>query len=522
MIAQTKYRSIGELGVHTAHSGSIFMASKIAGGVVAVLLLVVTARLLQPIDYGIFSVVIAFANMLDIGGNFGIGTAVRQRLPDAMRHHPERVAPIILSGFYIVGTIALIIALAGIILSGVIANSVYHNQSMAVPIIIASASVITTVLLNLMIIVLVSIDRVNQGSVVNLLYNVLMLIATPALILAGYGVIGAVAAMIIGMGLGLLVGLYYLLKSVKFKAMGPDMKVSRDLAGYSVPVVVSHVAVNGAQNFAVLMLGVFAASVLVGNYGAAFKMGRFGDLFITSIGYVLLPAFTRVFADKNLAKRISDAFNTSLFYMVMFLVPIVTFGIASAIPLMRLLVGGTYSLAGGYFAVMAFGTIINVFGGIAGFIILGYGNSKRFMIYQLAVVAIQLVLLALLVPSMQAVGALLALFVISPFAQAIIYIYALERQFTISVDYAQLAKLALSGIMVWAVTYAIGIAMHESLASLAANLVVTILLYPPVLVYTKAVSKSNVEFVRRVQDRMKRVGFLAEYLVRYFELFMRA
>ena len=100
-------------------SGSFFISSKIISAVVTLLLLIFLARYLKPIDYGIYTIVIALYTLLGMGGNFGMGTALRKKLSEKEVGR-ERKKELISNGFAIAGIIALAIMLIGIAISGVL------------------------------------------------------------------------------------------------------------------------------------------------------------------------------------------------------------------------------------------------------------------------------------------------------------------------------------------------------------------------------------------------------------------
>ena len=80
---------VRELGSKALRSGSFFISSKIISAVVTLLLLVFLARYLKPVDYGIYTIVIALYTLLGMGGNFGMGTALRKKLSEKIKKEKQ-------------------------------------------------------------------------------------------------------------------------------------------------------------------------------------------------------------------------------------------------------------------------------------------------------------------------------------------------------------------------------------------------------------------------------------------------
>ena len=140
------------IGVKTARNGIIYVVGQIVGSFSILVLLALLARLLKPANFGLYAIVIAFYTLLGIIGNFGIGTALRKKLAET--NDKAKRSALISNSYSIAMLIALIIAVAGVLLSGTIANYVYHQPSVATALQLASILVIFWVFFNLTIAVL--------------------------------------------------------------------------------------------------------------------------------------------------------------------------------------------------------------------------------------------------------------------------------------------------------------------------------------------------------------------------------
>lgn len=510
---------VRDLGSKALRSGSFFVSSKVISAGITLLLLVFLARYLKPADYGIYSIVVALYMLLGMGGNFGMGTALRKKLSER-NVGIERKRELIANGLAIAGAISLAIMIIGIALSNVLAIDVYHNATMYYPIIVAAVCVFLSVLFNLSVAALVGLGSTRHSSIGNIVYAVSQAVLVIGLVLLGYGVLGAM----LGLALSLAIGLIYCMAGI-FRFTGilaPKFKrsVSREMLGFSLPVVTSNIAISGTTSLAILLLGVFATSAVVGSYGAAYRLGRFFELLMTSMTFIILPAFSYTLSSKAIGKRIGSVYSNSIYYAFMALLPILAYAVSTTKPLTGLLFGSAYVGAPFYFAFISIGTVISLIGSFAGVLIIGNGDTRRFMKYQLAVVIVEVVLLAVLVPYAKVLGALVAVFAVGPIIMDVLYIKALKNQFSIGIEWKRLGKLALSSLMLFVVLFAITMALHYSRISVITNIIAALLLYPPMLAVTHSIEKRNIDFVSESMSKIRQMKKLSSFAVAYFRLFV--
>ncbi len=511
---------VRDLGSKAMRSGSFFVSSKVISAIITLLLLVFLARELMPADYGIYTIVVAFYTLLGMGGNFGMGTALRKKLSER-NISKDKKRELVQNGLAIAGIISLAIAIAGIILSGAIVNDIYHNPAMLYPIIVASVCVLLSVLFNLSVAILVGLGSNRHSSIGNIVYAVSQAILVVGLVLLGYGILGAITGLAISLAIGFIYCIIRITHITGAFLPRIEKSISKELTGFSMPIVTSNIAISGTTSLAILLLGVFAASTVVGSYGAAYKLGRFFELIMTSMTFVILPAFSYALSSSSINKRIGSIYNNSLYYAFIVLMPLLAYGVSTAKPLTHLLFGSSYVGAPFYFAFISIGIVISLIGSFAGNLIIGNGNVKKFMRYQLVVVASEVIMLVVLVPYAKALGALIAVFAIGPVIMDILYIMALKSQFNISIEWNRLSRLALSSILLFIIMYAITIAIHYSIIAVVINIALMLLLYPPALAFTRAIRKKDLDFIGESMSRAKQLRRISSMIISYFSIFVK-
>jgi len=506
-----------EFGASTAHGGFVFTASKAISALVTLILLIFLARYLKPADFGIYGIAVSFSLLLHAGGSFGMATAMRRRLPQ-LKSKGEIFS--MMSNAYALSLIVTIVVVAfGVGISGILARYAYGNESLALPLALGAIMVFFSVVYNLSISALIGIGKVASSSYSVIVYSIAQLVFVLALVLAGYGIVGALLGSIAGLFIGLVLGISYMVKYIGFKFVKPSKKEMKDLGRFTFPLVVSGISVNGSKSLAVMVLGLFVSTFIVGEYNAAFKLGNFAEVIITSLSFILLPAFSKAIASVRLSDKISSIFNSSIYYTLLLMLPIVAYLGTVSKPLIYLLYSHAYANTPFYFIFIVVGITLSIIGTYGSNIIIGYGDTKRTTKYQVAVVLVEVALLGAMTPFMKAYGVLLSIYLIGPIIFDVIYIHALEKSFGIRLRYKQLAVLIAANMILFAILL-IPSMLIKGLKIILVNAALCIAVYPILVAMLHVVSRKNLEFIENVGKRL-RMQFITKPLVSYTMLFLR-
>lgn len=505
-----------EIGIKTAKGSTIFLSGQVFNAIISLAIVIYLARTLKPELYGIYTIVLAYSLVIGMGGNFGIGTAFRKMIPEAIKEK-EKIRSIISNGTFASFSAAAVIALAGVIASPYIATLVYHNPAITLPLRIAALATLLSVVLNSGVAALVGMHRTKEATAANVSYNIAQLALVVLLISYGYGILGAISAYAASLAVGSLIAFGYIASNIGAKIAGIERKVIKEITSFSVPIVISNVATTGLLNFAPMLLGVFASAAIVGNYGVALKGSRFVDLLIQSSTFVLLSAFSALLSKESIKGRIGHAFNSSVFYASLVFLPLIAYMIGSAYPLVFLLFSHAYKLAPVYVSIALAGLSAEIIWSIAGALVLGHGNSRRFMQYQLTIVAVELAALLILTPLYKAYGALLAIFIIAPITASSIYFRLLKKEFGIRIQLSGPARIGAASAILAVLLVITSAVMHESKYAIAVNALLLLAIYPVLLSLFKALDQKQLTFVKEAVQSFGRVGRIIIPYVTYIE-----
>ncbi|MGC8670148.1 MAG: oligosaccharide flippase family protein [Candidatus Micrarchaeia archaeon] len=506
-----------DFGTGAAKNGIIFTSSKIISSIMNLALLIFLARFLQPSDFGLYALVVAFSLTLHASGAFGMGTALRRRLPQL--NSKKAIFSFISNAFSLSLSITVAIVIFGICISGVLAIYIYHNPSITLPLEIGAIAVLFSVLYNLSIAVLTGIGRIHALSYSVLAYSIVQLFVSIILVEMGFGVMGAILGMLVGLISGFLIAFSFILKNIGFELVKPRLNIMKKLGKFSTPLVISNLSVNGSKSFAVLVLGVFASSFIVGEYNAAFRLGNFAEVIINSLAFMLLPEFSKALVHEKFSQKLSSIFNNSLYYTLLIMLPIIVYLISVAKPLILLFFSSEYYIAPTYFIVIIIGITLGIIGAYGSNIIIGFGDTKRTTKYQLTVILVELFLIVVLTPYLKAYGILIGMFIVGPLMLDIIYMLALKKSFKISLKYKQLSALVLSALILTVILFIPTFILHGKKLILI-NAILALVFYPIIVGLLHVVRKSNLEFISAVGQRIRISRILGPF-IRYTSFFVK-
>ncbi len=504
-----------EFGTSTAKGGVVFTSSKVISAIVTLVLLIFLARVLKPADYGIYAIAIAFSTTLHAGGNFGMATAMRRRLPQLK--DPREIFSVLGNAYLLSIVITAAIVIVGVAISGFLASYAYGNSSLTLPLELAALMILFSVMSNLSVSVLIGIGRVSDSAYSVIMYSVAQLALVVLLVELGFGVTGAMLGTLLGIAIGMAAAVLFIIRRIGLMLVRPSRKVMKELGRFTAPLVVSGIASNASMSVAVLVLGLFVSSFVVGEYNAAYKLGSFAQVIIISIALMLLPMFSKAMSSESLSKKLGSMLNNSIYYTLLFLLPIVMYVITAAKPLIYLFFSSAYALTPMYFIIIVLGITIGIAGNYGINIIISQGDTKRTTKYQLIVVATELLLLVALTPFIKVFGVLLSVFIIGPLVMDAIYVRALKRSFGISLRYRQLAGLVAASAILGIILLVPGMFIHGKLLLLV-NAVLTVLLYPAIAGKLHVVKQGNLEFIMGVGKRLK-LSSITGALVKYTRAF---
>ncbi len=510
--------SMQDFGINAAKSTMQYTLSKLYASLMSFILILFLARYLGVNDFGLYTVLFSFYVILGIAGSFGIGTAFRNKLGDKKIFNE-----ILVTGYSLAIIFGVAVSIIGILLSSYMASlypaALALHPNLASLFELTSLIVLIFVLNNITLSALVAINKTKHASIVNIVFSSVQIASIVILVLLGYNVFGAMLGMLIGILAGFCIGIVSLFSQTKLKWVLPNMQAVKNLMLYSFPVMVSNIAVLGVSSFSVIYLGTYVTPFILGNYSASFRIARIVETLILSTTFVIVPVLSNIFRSNDIKHKLNSIFNSALYYMLLFLIPFLVYAISSATPISRLLFSHQYLLAHSYLQIMLLGFGLFSVTNFSTALLVSHGDTKSFMLYQLALVFIEFMLLFLITPLFKTMGVLVLLFFIMPIVSNVVFLKVLSDRFSVKIE-RRIILMIVPSIILFGVLYLLSFAMHNSYYVLVANLALTIVLYPILLVKFKLLTQKNIDFMRQLQSKLPMVGIFLGPIMRYAELCM--
>lgn len=222
----------------------------------------------------------------------------------------------------------------------------------------------------------------------------------------GYGLKGAIIALIITRGISLILLLLYVIQHVGLAF--PDFSSLHPYLIFGMPLVSSvvfEIIVSSSDRY---VIGFFMGAASVGIYSAAYSIGTIAKLSIGPLTYILSPTVFKSF-DENKVDDVKKYLSYSLKYFLMFSIPSV-FGVtALAAPLLQTLTTSEFVLSGILIApIVALSMVFEGVRAIFGEVLMLFKRTKIFGTSSIIAGSVNLVLNIVFVPYFGIVAAAFA------------------------------------------------------------------------------------------------------------------
>ena len=506
------------------------------------LMFIAIARLLGPSNYGLYTLAVSFYLLIDSVGNLGIGSYFNRYLAEYTDSgKTEKIGQTVISGYIVLLIVGSLLTLLALAISPYFANVLYRSTgistltlrlaSIAIFFFIASGSTYSA---------LIGIRKGKLAALVSVVTNVSEFIIAVGLVYLGYGVDGALAGLVLGYVFGVFVGLIALYRSLRELIPGAlrfhVAKELRNALSFSLPLAGKNFLANFTYYAAVLVLGLYVSTAVVGNYGTAIRGVGLLQVVYGNVTTVLLPTFSIALArmvkrrgsraSKPRGSEISAMYDKTIFFSLLISLPLVIYIGAMSKPLIFLFLGSKYTLAPFYLTLIAAGVVMNMIGLYTSSLFVAGGYIIKALKYELIADILALASLFLLVPYIGAVGSIIAVFFIGSLAGTCLFASGASRLFGARLRVGRIARMLAAGLVFGAILYATTLVainyhtlpgMAEAAGTLLLGVILSVLLLPVFLVASGAASMEDARYLRHATRRLFFAGRMFSYITAYME-----
>lgn len=516
------------LGRRSARTFSVLTIGRIISLIIGIASIVIIARLLGPIAYGIFTLAYAFFLLVSATSNFGFGIYLTKHLSEAEdKRDREAFARALGAGYFSIIIVGLLLTAIGIGISGYVA-SIFQAQGITPLIMVLASSIIFFAMLyGTSDYALIGVGENGVAMGLEIFENVVLLVASLILIWMGWGPSGAIAGILISYIAGAGVGTYLIFrfahKTMRTKINWPKLNEIKSAFKFSVPIAAYNFLNNGVTNFGTLFLGFFASAYILGNYGIASRASTILNLFYTTTAVTLLPTLTIAISrggKKMNAQKIGIVYNKVLVYSLIASLPIIAYiGVFSA-PLVYLLISHSFGSAPLYLSLMAFGTMIGLAGIYAMNLFVARGKTSKLLTYGVFCFFAQLITLFVFVPTIGAVGAIVSLFFIDSISCSYFFLRGTRIVLGIKTNYNKLLRAFASNLLL-ILAFALGLLSTSFAVQLVYGVVALFITYPFFLVLLRVIEKEDVGIMHEASEKLPSLRFLFTPVLSYFQTLIR-
>ena len=434
----------------SAKGGFYLFWGIVVSTVVSAVGVIVLARIMQPQDYGLYTIALAAPNLIGTFRDWGMNSAmIKYTAQYSAEEKLERVRSILLAGLVFEVILGLALSFLSFLLSGFIATDIFKRPITAL-IQISSFTILAGAFLNAAQAAFTGREQMEPNSVTLVFGALFRSVLSPVLVYVGFGVSGAVVGYATGSLGGGLVGVILMMEIYnglkKKNSFAEPLKVwetMKFMFRYALPLSFSSIFNSFLAQFYNFIIAIYASNFLIGNYAVANNFTVLLTFFATPITTMLFPAFSKLDADKD-KETLKIVFKSSIKYSSLLVIPPTVAVIALANPVVSALFGAKYADAPLFLALLAVNYLLTAFGQLSTLNLIS-GQGKTGFYLELAIVntVTGIALAFLLVPTLGVIGLIITT-IFDGVPGLVISLYWIKKHYDASVDWVSSAKILVS------------------------------------------------------------------------------
>lgn len=455
----------------------------------SLILLPILTKVLGAGDYGAWSVILVTISLLLPFVMLGLPYGRGRFLP-AEKDKRKASKGIFTTLFTILFT-SIIFASCLFFLADTVATVLLKDASFAPVIRIASLLVILQALSEMSVSSFMPFRQVKTYSILTIIQTSVEIALVYFFVLFGFGLQGAIIALLITRGIVLLISLPLIISRFGFSL--PSFPVFRSYLVFGLPIVPSVIfewVISSSDRY---MIGFFLGVASVGIYSASYNMGAMAAVTLYIITFALGPTIVKSY-DEGKVEDTKAYLSYSLKYILMLSIPS-AFGLSIlARPLLHSLTTAEF-VSPGIFIVplVASSMIFNGMWAVYGRVVMLSKHTGIFSITSIAAGLTNIGLNIIFIPHFGVIGAAIATLV-SYIMVGLIMFYNSRKYIKFEVDWNFIAKSILASIVM---TLAIWALSPVGVVKILLSIVIGIIIYFGVLLLLKGFKREELRVISK-------------------------
>ncbi|MEM2021477.1 MAG: flippase [Zestosphaera sp.] len=486
-----------------------------AGNVISTLLLAVSAmivaRMLQPENYGIYSVSLTVTNVLTLFTDFGIDSALVKYVSKFRATGKEEIVrEVIVKGLLLKLVIVTVASVINYVFAYQLSVILTERPELSDYVKLTSILTFTITLMNTTLAILTALGRMKLRSFHVIVQSITKLLLSPLLVIIGLSVLGALLGHVISYTVTCVIGVTIVLRYVRSLGRREEIVSVLDLIRFGLPLYVSGLLGAVLYRFQYVLLARVATNVELGNIQAANQFVTLVALTITPFTVTLFPVFSALETRGN-RNELRDFLNNVLRYMTIFTVQVAAMIGAFSMDVVRLIYGRTYVTAPHYLTLMSLGYLYTPFTASLSALYSGLGRTKDLMNASIIQFAVILPVSYALINYLGPTGYSIVLSISS--LPALTYQLSVLKRLNMSVEWKPLTLVYVASLISVALPLLIHTVISNYVVRLLIELPVAIGTYMIVLTFTGGFTRGDCEFLSRSFATLPLIGWVMNLLL---------
>jgi O-antigen/teichoic acid export membrane protein len=374
-----------------------------------VLIIVLTRYLMTPAEYGLLFYGLSILGVVAIFGTLGLPSSLARYVTEYDETAPGQVPHILTASLAALLVLSVGIGIVVTLGSPWLAGRL--GEPGLAPILALGVAYLTLkTLVKYLVSVYQGLNRVTYSALVRSTSSIVRVLAAIALVVLGFGAVGAFAGYLVGFAAGVTVGfvcLYRRFYTAYDRAPAREEGLLRRIVEYSVPLTATRGASVLDKKVDTVLVGALLNPAAVSFYTISKQVGEVAITPAQSLGFTISPTFGEQKAGDS-ADRAARLYEQSLEHVLLLYVPATVGLFLVAEPLVRHVFGQAYLGAAPVLQVMSLYVLVNAVSKITsdGLDFLGQASERAKVKTAMAVA--NFVLNLLFIPAFGVVGAAMA------------------------------------------------------------------------------------------------------------------
>ena len=444
------------------------------------------ARLVDPVEYGRFGVILSILMITQIFLNRGIPETVSKFISEGKDSKIVKR-----KSLEIQLVLSIIISLMVFILAPFISD-ILHDSILVDYIRLVSFIIPIRAILSIFRGVLNGFRLFKKTAIVNILNAIFRIFFVFLFVFFGFEIFGAVGGYIFGAAFALLFAYVFSRKNVKGEKVS-----SKDVFHFSIPMIGFVATYTIIQNFDIFFVkSLISNQEMAGFYTSARAISSIVFGVVITLSITLLPSISKSYAKKDFS-QVKNYIRESVRYLLIFLLPLGIVISCFSKEILSLFFPVEYVVASGALSVLIFGTILLAFVVVFGSIFNGIGKPMISFVSCIFLFLLDVVLNYFLVIGLGIVGSAYAL-LITGVVGFFLFSSIVFSKFRVLIDFMSFLKISLSGIFIVFLIYLIKSFFEIKNISLILVCLILLFVYFISLMFLKEIKRSEIDLLKNI------------------------